>query len=135
MGIFRSFLGLAVVLQLFTSCNGGKSTNPTDSASDSTVGSMPQQPQISASQNVEAKTFEVIDSVGKSHGWGYDLYVDGKKMIHQPIIPAVPGNNSFANASDAQKVGDLAAAKMKTTGSLPTIMVHDLDSLGINHLK
>jgi hypothetical protein len=127
--ISRSLLALVVGTQLFMSCGPDKPAP--------TVDSMPHdsQPKVSAPQNIEVKTFEVIDSVGKSHGWGYDLYVNGKKTIHQPIIPAVPGNNSFASESDARKIGDVAAAKMKTTGSLPTILVHDLDSLGIDHLK
>jgi hypothetical protein len=59
--------------------------------------------------------------------------VDGKKAIHQPIIPAIAGNNSFASQSDAQKTGDLAASKMKQTGARPTIHLHDLDSLGIKN--
>ncbi len=124
------FLGVLVVgIPLFISCGQDKSAIPTDSTKHDSM------PAAMVSQNIEVKTFEVIDSVGKSHGWGYDLYVNGKKTIHQPIIPAVPGNNSFANETDAKKVGELAAQKMKATGSFPTILVHDLDSLGIQHLK
>lgn len=89
-----------------------------------------QFPQIQSS-NIELKTFEVKDSSGKSKGWGYDIYVDNKKMIHQPIIPAIPGNNAFRTETDAQKTGGLAVEKMKKNGSLPTLSVKELDSLGV----
>jgi hypothetical protein len=83
------------------------------------------------SQQVEARTFPTTDSLGKLTGWGYDLYVNGKRTIHQDIIPAVPGNSPFRTEADAQKTGDLAAKKMTKSGSLPTISIHDLDSLQI----
>lgn len=80
----------------------------------------------------EAKTFEVKDSTtNKVLGWGYDIYIDNKRTIHQPHIPAVQGNNYFATEEDALKTGQFAADKMKTTGSLPTISLEELDSLGI----
>lgn len=141
MGFHRSILVLGIVIPFFLSCNGTDGKNQNDSLvkSDSfhTAGLQipkPDSVQIAPlSQNVEAKTFEVKDANGKSTGWGYDLFVDGKRSIHQPIIPAVPGNSAFATEADAKKIGDLAANKMKVTGSLPTISVHDLDSLGIKH--
>lgn len=132
MKISISFLTVAALCQVLISCGQEKPVPSTDSVAETHEVA---PPSVAASQNVEAKTFEVIDSLGKSHGWGYDLYVDGKRTIHQPIIPAVAGNNSFASQADAQKVGDLAASKMKKSGSLPTILEHDLDSLGIDHLK
>ncbi|OFY87800.1 MAG: hypothetical protein A3F72_08000 [Bacteroidetes bacterium RIFCSPLOWO2_12_FULL_35_15] len=84
------------------------------------------------SQNMEVKTFELKDSAsGKSKGWGYDLYMDGHKTIHQPIIPGVAGNNSFKTEEQAKRTGNFAINKMKQTGNLPTIAIKELDSLGI----
>lgn len=84
------------------------------------------------SQNMEVKTFELTDSTsGKSKGWGYDLYMDGHKTIHQPIIPGVAGNKSFKTEEQAKKTGNFAINKMKQTGSLPTISIKELDSLGV----
>lgn len=83
-------------------------------------------------QEMQVKTFEVIDSISKkSMGWGYDIYIDGKKGIHQPIIPAIPGNNSFSSVEKANKAGLFAVNKMQKTGSLPTLSVAELDSLGV----
>ena len=85
----------------------------------------------SATDNMEVKTFEVKDSTGKALGWGYDIYVKNIKTIHQPIIPAIPGNKPFKTESEANKIGMLALSKMKRTGNLPTLFIKELDSLGI----
>lgn len=94
---------------------------------------IPPPPAVPNGFAVQAKTYEVLSDEGKSEGWGYDLFVGDKRVIHQDIIPAVPGNNHFRSQADAQKAGDLAAQKMKQSGSLPTITIHDLDSLKIAH--
>jgi len=86
---------------------------------------------VSVLDNMELKTFEVKDSTGKSQGWGYDIYVTDIRTIHQPIIPAIPGNKPFKTESDAKKIGLLALSKMKKSGGLPTILIKELDSLGI----
>lgn len=111
---------------LFSSCEGPEHKNGED-PSQSNADSNASAP----SNGMEVKTFEVKDSIGRSQGWGYDIYVDGKKTIHQPIIPAVPGNNSFKTENDAQKVGLFAVDKMLKEGSLPTILIKELDSLGV----
>ena len=132
MKFYRSvFLNFNFVLffftfLLFSSCDGSKHKNGSNSSQTNT--------DISASatsKGMELKTFEVKDSTGKSQGWGYDIYVNGEKTIHQPIIPAVPGNNSFKTENDAQKVGSFALDKMLKEGSLPTILIKELDSLGV----
>jgi hypothetical protein len=80
----------------------------------------------------ESRTFEIKDSItGKSLGWGYDIYVDNSRVIHQKIIPAIEGNHTFKTEADASKTGSYAANKMKQTGSFPTLSVKELDSLGI----
>lgn len=90
----------------------------------------PDTPSFS-SNKLEVKTFELKDSAGESKGWGYDIYIEGKKTIHQPIIPAIPGNRSFKTKNDAQKTGLFAVDKMIKEGTLPTLLVRELDSLGV----
>lgn len=82
-------------------------------------------------------TYELIDvsaenSPGKKQ-FGYDILMDGKKVIHQPIIPAIPGNIPFQSESDARKTAAYALQKMRMSGSLPTITIAELDSLGIQY--
>jgi hypothetical protein len=129
---------LAICLWLNSCANDNKNTSttiqvPDEQPASSQVqdnGPASQMPQVT-SDNIEVKTFEVKDSAGTSQGWGYDIYVDSKKMIHQPIIPAIPGNNSFKTEQDAQKTGLLAANKMRKEGSLPTLSVKELEKLGV----
>lgn len=109
---------------LFSSCEGPEHKNGEYPSNTDNNASAP-------SNGMEVKTFEVKDSTGRSQGWGYDIYVEGVKTIHQPIIPAVPGNNSFKSEKDAQKVGSFAVDKMLKEGSLPTILIKELDSLGV----
>lgn len=124
----RAFLCFIFVLPLLVSC--GNDTGP---SADSIPGSSGYKnngiPDSVAQPEITFKTFAVEG--GK--GWGYDLYVGEKRTIHQPIIPAVAGNDAFATEEDAKKVGELAVYKMKSTGSFPTITLHELDSLGIKH--
>ena len=129
-----TFLLLATML--ISSCESGtdnSSSSPVQSTTTkeiNTVSPVAKEPNFS-SGNLELKTFEVKDSTGKSKGWGYDIYVSSKKTIHQPIIPAIPGNNAFKTESDARKTGLFAISKMIKVGSLPTLQVKELDSLGI----
>jgi hypothetical protein len=117
---------------LFIAC-GETKTESTDSAAEVRQESIPQPAQGNF-QNIEVRTFEVIDTIGgSSKGWGYDIVVDGKRMIRQPIIPGIQGNNAFRTEEEARRVGQLAADKMKRTGSLPTIQPAELDSLGIKY--
>ncbi len=55
--------------------------------------------------------------------YGYDIYKGKKLFIHQPTIPAVPGNSGFATKSGAKKVAKLVIDKMKKGEALPTITV------------
>lgn len=35
------------------------------------------------------------------NGWGYDVLMNGKIFIHQPIIPGKPGLNGFSTKEEA----------------------------------
>ena len=131
-------IAVLIISTLFFACNNDVDKN-NSTASDSTAkqqaNTAPKAPNFN-SENLEVKTYEVKDSTsGKSFGWGYDLYVDGHLAIHQPILPGVAGNSSFSSEAQAKMIGTFALNKMKNTGSLPTISIQELDSLGINIVK
>lgn len=46
-------------------------------------------------------------------GWGFDILIDKKKIIHQDRIPAVNGRRPFASKEDAEKVGRLMIDKLE----------------------
>jgi hypothetical protein len=62
--------------------------------------------------------------------YGYDIYVEKKLFIHQPTIPAIPGNSCFATKLAAEKVARKVVEKMQHGESLPTISVDELKQLG-----
>lgn len=132
MRFSRAFLCFLFILPLLVSC-GNDTGAETDSIPDSTHSTSNNvNPPDSIPQPQPEITFKTF-AVEGGKGWGYDLYVDKKRTIHQDIIPAVAGNDAFATEADASKIGALAADKMKLTGSFPAITIHELDSLGIKH--
>jgi hypothetical protein len=137
MNFPRLFLSLFIPVLLMVSCSEKQPEQNSVAAADSfgppPPPDIPPPPPVPNGFAVQAKTYEVVSDDGKSAGWGYDLFVGDKRVIHQDIIPALSGNNHFRSQADAQKTGDLAAQKMKQSGSLPTITIHDLDSLKIAH--
>jgi Domain of unknown function (DUF4907) len=63
------------------------------------------------------------------NGWGYDVFWKGKKVVHQPYLPAKNGNQPFKNQADAQKTGQFVYEKLQKGLFPPTISIQELDSL------
>ena len=76
---------------------------------------------------VEIKVFQNAES----SGFGYDIILDGHIYIHQPTIPALPGNNGFSTEEKAKKVAELVSFKIHNNIMPPTVEVRELDSLGV----
>ena len=64
-------------------------------------------------------------------GWGYDIYVGGKKYIHQTTIPSIPGTLGFASKKDAKKVGALVMGKVDRNEMPPSVTPEELKELQI----
>ena len=77
--------------------------------------------------DIQIKTFQNTE-VG---GFGYDILMDGHMYVHQPTIPALPGNNGFATVELARKVAELVTYKIRHNILPPTLEVKELDSLGV----
>ncbi|MBL7909415.1 MAG: DUF4907 domain-containing protein [Bacteroidia bacterium] len=78
--------------------------------------------------NVTVQTYANDSTLG---GYGYDILVDGKIMVHQPNIPAVMGNRGFATEDDASKTATLVSFKLKNNIMPPSVTLEELDSIGI----
>lgn len=74
---------------------------------------------------IEVKTFN------SAIGWGYDVYVNNKLFLHQPNVPAVPGNSGFETEAAAQKTGELTAFKLRQNINPPSVSMEELDSIGV----
>ena len=64
-------------------------------------------------------------------GYSYTISVNGRKFIHQTIIPVVEGLHHFATAEDALNTGKVVVFKMMNTSDLPSLTTQDLIMLGI----
>ena len=65
-------------------------------------------------------------------GWGYDIYINDKRKLHQPHIPAINNLKGFRTEEEAEKVALLTIHKIKTAPFPPVVTIKELDSLGIN---
>ncbi|HXD78335.1 MAG TPA: DUF4907 domain-containing protein [Puia sp.] len=65
-------------------------------------------------------------------GFGYEVSVHGKMLIHQASIPCVPGNNGFASETEAARVAGLVAEKIGRGIMPPMVTIQEMKSLGIH---
>ena len=83
-----------------------------------------------ASQYSQTKLgYTIIDAPNKTYG--YAISADGKLMIHQASIPAMPGNEGFKTKAAAEKVAQLVIEKIRKGEMPPTIDVEELKKLKV----
>jgi len=85
-------------------------------------------PEASAYTNAEL-TYNIIDA--PNHTYGYDVLSDGKLMIHQKSIPAMPGNEGFKTKAGAEKVVQLVISKIKKGEMPPTVTIDEMKKLKV----
>ena len=85
-------------------------------------------PEAGAYANTKL-SYKIIDA--PNHTFGYDVYSDGKLLIHQTSIPAMPGNEGFKTKADAEKVARLVMDKIKKGEMPPTISVEEMKKLNV----
>jgi len=74
-------------------------------------------------------TYKIISAEGNT--WGYDIYNNDKLFVHQPSIPAMPGNKGFAKKSYAEKVAKKVIEKIQHGETPPTVTVEEMKALGV----
>ena len=99
--------------------------------------SAPAQPDRSAAKFPEASTYantkltyKIIEA--PKHTYGYDVFANGRLMIHQPCAPALPGNEGFKTKADATKVALLVIEKIKKGEMPPTISIDEMKQLNVS---
>lgn len=92
-------------------------------APQSSAAQQPAFPSANAYANANI-TSKIIPSEG--HTWGYDIYVEGKRFIHQLSKPGLPGNGGFATKAQAQKVADIIIQKLKKGQMPPSVSVEEM---------
>lgn len=74
-------------------------------------------------------TYNVIDAPKQTYG--YDVFADGRLMIHQTSVPALPGNEGFKTREDATKVALLVIDKIRKGTMPPTISIDEMKKLNV----
>lgn len=92
---------------------------------DHTEVSFPKAEQFSNTQ----LSYKIIPAPGNT--FGYDVYADGRLMIHQGSIPAMPGNEGFKTKTAAEKIAQLVIQKIKKGEMPPTIDMEELKKLKV----
>lgn len=80
-------------------------------------------------QQKDTITWRIVSRLDKTYG--YDIFQNGKLLIHQPAIPGREGNKGFRSAADAQKVALLVVAKIKNGIMPPAVTQQEMKELGI----
>ncbi|HQQ95037.1 MAG TPA: DUF4907 domain-containing protein [Bacteroidia bacterium] len=83
-----------------------------------------QFPETYANSNL---SYKLIDAPNKT--FCYDIYVDGRLMIHQPSVPGLPGNEGFKTRLDAENVAKLVISKIKRGEVPPSVSVDEMKKL------
>lgn len=126
--LFLLFLGISLA-----GCNRPQLDHEHASCMDSIVESkVPKTVADSNTSQFVASTYKNKSGDGPE-GYGFDIYRDGKMMIHQNSIPAIQGNIAFATEEEAKAVAALMLYKVSKGIMPPTVSVEDLDSLGVKY--
>jgi hypothetical protein len=73
--------------------------------------------------------YKIIPAAG--HSFGYEIYSNGKVLIHQISIPGLPGNRGFTRRKDAEKVAALVTKKLEKHIMPPTVSRQEMEDLKI----
>ena len=87
----------------------------------------PQVQSLSSAQSRAKLSYRIIAS--EKQTWGYDIYNSNKLYIHQPTIPALPGNIGFATKEAAVKVAKLIILKIRKGEIPPVITTEEMKKL------
>lgn len=63
--------------------------------------------------------------------YGYDIYIHGRMVIHQPVVPCQPGKNGFRRKEDARKVALLVIGKIRRGEMPPAITLQEMKRLNV----
>ncbi|EKR62057.1 MULTISPECIES: DUF4907 domain-containing protein [Leptospira] len=78
---------------------------------------------------IRIQTFDV-----NSGEYGYDVYVDGSRFVHQPHIPGRHGTEGFQNQKQAERVATLVSEKIRKGLIPPTITREEVEN-AISHSR
>ena len=117
----RLFLAISILFCLLSVFTG-----PSICAGEAAAAAAKQQVNPYAEADL---TIRIISSVNNT--FGYDILLQGRPFVHQPSVPALPGNEGFKTRERAQRVAELVVKKIKGGEIPPTVSVEELNSMGV----
>lgn len=72
-------------------------------------------------------SYKIIKSINNTYC--YDVYANGKMMIHQPSVPGLSGNEGFKTKLAAQQVAQLVINKIKKGEMPPSVTIDEMKKL------
>lgn len=61
-------------------------------------------------------------------GWGYKIYVKGKLVVNQYVMPAIAGQKTFPCEEAARKTAELVVEKVGH-GEMPTVTSNEVNKI------
>lgn len=90
-----------------------------------------QKSEFIQKQEKEGYVFVQVLPIQSHLGWGYDIFLNRKKYIHQEFIPGIFGRRGFETKEEALRVGNRVVANATGKKGSPAISFADLRELGI----
>lgn len=72
-------------------------------------------------------TYRII--LAPHNTWCYDVYSNGKRIIHQPSVPGMSGDEGFKSKERAEKVARLVVGKIRKGQMPPTVEILEMKKL------
>ena len=122
MKLIKEKLLVTILFQLllFQSCTQNNTNN---------VNNMPLNNKSIQKTPSQDTTYSIYIFETTDLGWGYDIIMNEKVIIHQTNIPGVTGNHGFHTKEDAQVIANFVLYKISKNIFPPSISNKELDSL------
>lgn len=101
---------------------------PHESPSQPSQQTTAQFPASSAYDNTNL-TYNIIDAPNNT--FCYDVFANGRLIIHQSSVPGLPGTEGFKTKEDAVKVAELVMYKIRKGEMPPTVTIEEMKELGV----
>lgn len=120
---FYPFL-LCIIFSAFLPSCGNESSSHSPETLPREAPSAIDSSQVATPPNIRIQTFQNEDQ-----SWGYDVYLNEKRYIHQPHQPAVGGKIGFKTEEQAQQVAAFVEEKIRKGIMPPSVTQEEVRSV------
>ncbi len=124
---------LYVFCFILFACNGHSAKTDTTLEEKTPFPSSYKLPQEDIVDSKVKVTYKIINAIEDT--FGYNIFIDGKLFIHQPVVPATIGNHGFKSKKDAQIVAELVVSKITLGEMPPDVSLEEIKRLTTNPIN